>query len=136
MWEPPGRASLRDPRGTAQCVHFYTSDRVLTAGADPAEMARQRGTHTMSISRKNFLRGSALAAGALVLSKKSVAEETKAATAAAKPPPGPPPPNAVHFPVLKPSEFDGKRMMATFQQKKPHKFVIQSVAPHLIVPGL
>jgi len=90
----------------------------------------------MSISRKNFLRGSALAAGALVLSKKSVAEETKAATAAAKPPPGPPPPNAVHFPVLKPSEFDGKRMMATFQQKKPHKFVIQSVAPHLIIPGL
>src|SRR5438132_4314066 len=90
----------------------------------------------MSISRKNFLRGSALAAGALVLSKKSVAEEPKAATAAAKPPPGPPPPNAVHFPVLKPSEFDGKKMMAILQQKKPHKFVFQSVGPHLIIPGL
>ena len=75
----------------------------------------------MSISRKNFLRGSALAAGALVLSKKSVAEETKAATAAAKPPPGPPPPNAVHFPVLKPSEFDEmlKWLRSAFELQKP-----------------
>ncbi|MCA1828114.1 MAG: hypothetical protein ABR567_16765 [Myxococcales bacterium] len=88
----------------------------------------------MSISRKNFLRGSALAAGALVLSKKAVAEEAK--PVAAKPPPGPPPPTAVHFPVLKPSEYDGKKMMAILQQKKPHKFVFQSVNPHLIIPGL
>ena len=89
----------------------------------------------MTISRKNFLRHGAIAAGALVLSKKSLAEGAPAAPAA-KAPPGPPPPSAIHFPVLKPGEFDSKKMMAGLQAKKPHKFVFQSVEPHLIVPGL
>src|SRR5207237_3285747 len=45
MWNPPGRKSVRDPRGSAQRVHFYKSNRVLTPEADPAEMPRQGG-HT------------------------------------------------------------------------------------------
>lgn len=91
----------------------------------------------MSISRKSFLRRGALAAGALVLSsKKSLAEGAAPAAPAAKAPPGPPPPSAVHFPVLKPGEYDQKKMMAALQIKKPHKVIFQSVAPHLIIPGL
>ena len=88
----------------------------------------------MTISRKTFLRGGALAAGAIALSKQAMAEEPK--TVAAKAPPPPPPPSAVHFPVLKPGEFDHKKMMAVFQQKKPHKLCVQSSSPHLIIPGL
>src|SRR5207247_1762164 len=112
---PGAQESARSSRKRATGAFLQVESR-LDAGGRSGGNAAPRGT-PMSISRKNFLRGSALAAGALVLSKKSVAEEPKAATAAAKPPPGPPPPNAVHFPVLKPSEFDGKKMMAILQQK-------------------
>jgi intracellular sulfur oxidation DsrE/DsrF family protein len=90
----------------------------------------------MTISRKSFLRGSALAAAAVGLSKAAAAEEAKTAAAPAAKPMAMPPPTAIHFPVLKPTEFDSKKMMATLQQKKPHKFVFQSVNPHLIIPGL
>src|SRR5262249_35757317 len=90
----------------------------------------------MAISRKNFLRGGALAAGALGLSNNAAAEQAKTAAPAAKAPPGPRPPTAVHFPVLKSTDYDSKKMMATLQQKKPHKFVYQSATPHLIIPGL
>ena len=90
----------------------------------------------MSISRKQFLRGGALAAGALALSKKVLAEEKPGAAPAAKAPAGPPPPSAIHFPVLKKSEFDHKKFMATLQAKKPHKVVVQAVEPATIIPGL
>ena len=90
----------------------------------------------MTISRKSFLRGSALAAAAVGLTKAASAEEAKPAAAPAAKPPAMPPPSAIHFPVLKPNEFDHKKFMATLQQKKAHKFVFQSVNPHLIIPGL
>jgi len=51
-------------------------------------------------------------------------------------PPTSPPPSAIHFPVLKAGEYDDKKMWKALKVKKPHKFVFESVAPHLIVPGL
>jgi hypothetical protein len=90
----------------------------------------------MTISRKSFLTHGTLAAGAMALAsfKEVKAEEAAKKPAAAAPPP--PPPSAIHFPVLKPGEYDQKRMMAALQVKKPHKVIFQSVAPHLIIPGL
>ena len=90
----------------------------------------------MTISREGFLRNTALAAGALVLSSRKGARAEDAPAATPKAPPGPPPPSAVHFPVLKPGEFDQKKMMSELQVKKPHKVIFQSVAPHVIIPGL
>ena len=88
----------------------------------------------MTISRKQFLRGGALAAGAVALAKKAVAEEKPTTAAAA--PPAMPPPSAIHFPVLKPGEFDHKKMMSVLQAKKAHKVVFQAVEPAVIVPGM
>lgn len=90
----------------------------------------------MTISRKNFLRGGALAAGALALAKKAAAEEKPAAAPAGAAPAGPPPPTAIHFPVLKPAEFDSKKFHAVLKAQKAHKVVFQSVEPAVIVPGL
>lgn len=87
----------------------------------------------MAISRKSFLTGSTLAAGAMALAsiRDAVAEET-----AKEMPMGPPPPTAIHFPVLKSGDYDHKKVMAALTVKKPHKVIFQSTAPHLIVPGL
>ena len=86
----------------------------------------------MTISRKAFLQGGALAAGAVALFNDAKAEEAAPKAAG----PMPPPPSAVHFPVLKPSEYDHKKVMAAMTVKKPHKIMFQSVTPHLIIPGL
>jgi hypothetical protein len=87
------------------------------------------------MTRKGFLKGGAVAAGALVLAgKESRAEEKPAETKPAAG--GPPPPTAIHFPVLKPGEYDHKKMWAALKTTKPHKLVWESVSPHLIVPGL
>jgi hypothetical protein len=61
------------------------------------------------------------------------ADAPKADAAAAKPPP---PPSAIHFPVLKPTDFDEKKFWATLKSKHKYKFVFASVTPHLIIPGL
>ncbi|HXX30397.1 MAG TPA: hypothetical protein VEJ89_06725 [Myxococcaceae bacterium] len=89
----------------------------------------------MEMTRGNFLRHTLAAAGVLALaSKKANAQTPPPAQPAAAPPP--PPPSAVHFPVLKPSEYDEKKMWAELKTKKPHKAVYQSVEPRLIIPGL
>jgi hypothetical protein len=89
----------------------------------------------MEMTRGSFLRHALAAAGAVALtSTRAIADEVPPAKPAAPPPP--PPPSAVHFPVLKPSEYDAKKMWAELKTKKPHKTVYQSVEPHLIVPGL
>jgi len=106
----------------------------------------------MNMTRKSFLRNSLLAAGALTLARKASADEPAAAAepkaaepkaeappaepAAPKGPPAPPPPSAIHFPVLKPDQFDSKGMWKALKVKKKHKFIFESVHPHLIVPGL
>ncbi len=86
----------------------------------------------MAISRKSFLTGGGVAAGLMALAIK----DARAEEGAAKAMPPPPPPDKIHFPVLKPSEYDHKKVMAAMQVKKPHKVMFQSVTPHLIVPGL
>ncbi len=86
----------------------------------------------MAISRKSFLTGGGVAAGLMALAIK----DARAEEGAAKAMPPPPPPDKIHFPVLKPSEYDHKKVMAAMQVKKPHKVMFQSVGPHLIVPGL
>jgi intracellular sulfur oxidation DsrE/DsrF family protein len=88
----------------------------------------------MTISRKTFLSGGALAAGVAALSGIDKARAEEPPKKAAMPPP--PPPSAVHFPVLKPADYDQKKVMAAMQVKKPHKVIFQSVSPHLIIPGL
>jgi hypothetical protein len=89
----------------------------------------------MEMTRGNFLRHALAAAGALALtSTKASADDAAPAKPTAGPPP--PPPSAVHFPVLKPSDYDAKKMWAALKTKKPHKVVYQSVEPHLIIPGL
>jgi hypothetical protein len=90
----------------------------------------------MKLTRKDFLTHGALASAALALTGKTAAAAEPAPTPAAKPPPGPPPPSAIHFPVLKPGEYDEKKMWAVLKTKKPHKLVWESVGAHLIVPGL
>jgi intracellular sulfur oxidation DsrE/DsrF family protein len=87
----------------------------------------------MAISRKSFLKGGTLAAGAMALAsmRDVMAEETPKDT-----PMAPPPPNAIHFAVLKSADYDHKKVMAAIQVKKPHKVIFQSTLPHLIVPGL
>ena len=87
----------------------------------------------MEMTRASFLRHTLAAAGALALTGTKASAEDAAAKPAAPPPP---PPSAVHFPVLKPSEYDEKKMWAELKTKKAHKIVYQSVEPHLIVPGL
>ncbi len=89
----------------------------------------------MEMTRKSFLaRGAIAVAGAAVMT----GFEAKAdpAPAGGKPPPPPPSPTAIHFPVLKPTEYDQKKMMDALKVKKEHKLVFQSVEPHTIVPGL
>ena len=86
------------------------------------------------------------AAGALVLAGgRARADEPKPAEAgegapkggaAEVKPPMSPPPSAVHFPVLRAGQYDDKKMWAALKVKKPHKFVFESVSPHLIIPGL
>src|SRR5277367_6810817 len=92
---------------------------------------------TMEMTRGSFLRHALAAAGAVALTSSSRANADDAAPAKpAAPPPAPPPPSAVHFPVLKPSEYDEKKFWAELKTKTPHKTVFQSVEPHLIIPGL
>jgi hypothetical protein len=87
----------------------------------------------MEMTRGSFLRHALAAAGALALTS----NKANAADAPpAKPPPPPPPPSAVHFPVLKPTDYDSKKFWAAMNVKKPHKLVYQSVEPKLIIPGL
>jgi hypothetical protein len=89
----------------------------------------------MEMTRGSFLRHALAAAGAVALtSTRALADDVPPAKPSAPPPP--PPPSAVHFPVLKPSEYDEKKMWAELRTKKPHKVVYQSVEPHLIIPGL
>jgi hypothetical protein len=89
------------------------------------------------MTRKGFLKQGAVAAGALVLAQATkAAHAEEAAKAPDKAPPKMPPPSAIHFKVLKSSDYDSKRMYAALQVKKPHKFVYQSVTPHVIIPGL
>ncbi|HMK72327.1 MAG TPA: hypothetical protein VK454_03255 [Myxococcaceae bacterium] len=89
----------------------------------------------MEMTRGNFLRHALAAAGVLALvGKRANAQTPPAAQPAA--PPKPPPPSAVHFPVLKPSDYDSKKFWAELKTKKPHKVVYQSVEPKLIIPGL
>jgi hypothetical protein len=109
----------------------------------------------MEMTRKNFLRNGLVAAGALVVAGRAKADEPgaaakpaegeapKPAEAAAEAPkpeghakPQMPPPSAIHFPVLKPGQYDDKKMWSVLKAKKPHKFVYQSVTPHVIIPGL
>jgi hypothetical protein len=90
----------------------------------------------MEMSRKSFLsRGALAVAGAAVMTGFEAKAEP-APAAAAKAPPPPPPPSAVHFPVLKPTEFEQKKVLDALKVKKEHKVVYQSVEPHVIVPGL
>ena len=89
----------------------------------------------MEMTRGSFLRHALAAAGAVALTSSSKASADDAAPAKPAAPP-PPPPSAVHFPVLKPSEYDEKKMWALLKTKTPHKTVYQSVQPHLIIPGL
>jgi intracellular sulfur oxidation DsrE/DsrF family protein len=89
----------------------------------------------MEMTRGSFLRHALAAAGAVALtSTKARADQGAPAKPAAPPPP--PPPAAVHFPVLKPSEYDEKKMWAELKTKKPHKAIYQSAEPKLIIPGL
>ncbi len=90
----------------------------------------------MEMTRGSFLRHALAAAGAVALtSSRASAADAPTAKPAATPPP-PPPPSAVHFPVLKPTDYDSKKMWADLNIKKPHKLVYQSVEPKLIIPGL
>ena len=92
----------------------------------------------MKLTRKNFLKQGAVAAGALVLAnaKEANAAPPDAAAPPAKAPEKPPPPQAVHFSVLKPGDYDSKKVNEAMRTKKAHKFVYQSVEPKLIIPGL
>lgn len=91
----------------------------------------------MEMTRGRFLRSALTAAGALALvANKADAQGAAAAPPPAKGPPPPPPPSAVHFRVLKPTEYDEKKVWAELRTKKPHKVIYQSVNPHLIIPGL
>jgi hypothetical protein len=91
----------------------------------------------MEMTRGSFLRHALAAAGVVALTSSTKARADDAAPAKpAAPPPPPPPPSAVHFPVLKPSEYDEKKMWAELKTKKPHKVIYQSVEPKLIIPGL
>jgi hypothetical protein len=95
----------------------------------------------VSLSRKSFLTHTAAAAGALAFSKVASAADApppaaKAGAAPAAKPPPPPPPSAIHFPVLKPAEFEQKKMLDALKVKKEHKVVFHSVEPLLIIPGL
>jgi len=88
----------------------------------------------MEMTRGSFLRHALAAAGAVALtSSRARADEAAPAKPAAAPPP---PPSAVHFPVMRPADFDEKKMWATLKAKTPHKAVYQSVEPKLIIPGL
>ena len=87
----------------------------------------------MEMTRGRFLRSALTAVGALGLTSGKASAE--GAQPAAKGPP-PPPPSAVHFPVLKPADYDEKKMWAALRTKKSHKVIYQSVQPHLIIPGL
>jgi hypothetical protein len=104
----------------------------------------------MDMTRKDFLKNGLLA-GALALASKARADEPGAAAkpeGAAEAPKheegaapaaaahAPPPPSAIHFPVIKAGDYDDKKMWAALKTKKKHKFVFQSVQPHIIVPGL
>ena len=97
----------------------------------------------MTMSRKTFLTNAATAAGTLMLARTASAAGAPAAQpaagskapAAAAPPP-PPAPSAVHFPVLKPAEFEQKKMLDGLKVKKEHKLVFQSVEPITLLPGL
>ncbi len=89
----------------------------------------------MKMTRGNFLRHALATAGALALtSAKASADQAPPAKPATPPPP--PPPSAVHFPVLRPADYNEKQMWAALKTKKPHKIVYQSVEPKLIIPGL
>jgi hypothetical protein len=90
----------------------------------------------MKLTRKDFLTHGALAASALALTGKAAAAAEAATPEKEKMAPPPPPPSAIHFPVLKPGDYDDKKMWAVLKSKKPHKLIWESVAPHLIVPGL
>src|SRR5271163_1028290 len=91
----------------------------------------------MEMTRGSFLRHALAAAGAVALtSTEARADQGAPGKPAAAPTPPPPPPSAVHFPVLKPSEYDEKKMWAELKTKKPHKAVYQSAEPKLIIPGL
>ncbi len=89
----------------------------------------------MEMTRGSFLRHALAAAGAVALtSTRASAADAPAAKPAAPPPP--PPPSALHFPVLRPTDYDSKKMWADFNVKKAHKLVYQSAEPKIIIPGL
>ena len=87
----------------------------------------------MEMTRGRFLRSALTAVGAVALTREASAAEGAQPAAKA---PAPPPPSAVHFPVLKPADYDEKKMWSALRTKKPHKVMYQSVQPHLIIPGL
>src|SRR5690242_8411318 len=99
----------------------------------------QHGRRLMTIdmkkmSRKTFL--ASTAAGLLALTRRARAGGTTAMSTPSAKPSGAPPPTAIHYAVLKPSEWDAQKFAATIKTRKPHKVVYQAAAPHLIVPGM
>lgn len=87
----------------------------------------------MEMTRGGFLRSALAAAGAVALTSGRASAEGSQPAAKAK---APPPPSAVHFPVLKSTDYDEKKMWAALRTKKAHKLIYQSVEPRLIIPGL